>query len=831
MVVSVRMMSVRTKWTITIRMAAVLCGMLAACLMALPVHAGHDNQSNTVYAVHIASFRGMEGVTTLMSRLKGTCDPFYRRVTIPGKGNWYRFYAGAYEKRDEAETMGLSLKEAGIIDEFFIHEIAPEPDITNKAKAQQEKRAEPETPGDEKVTLPASHETSQAITVRRGGLPVARKKIGDVDDQFDEALGDIRAGRYDRALTQLLALKTHYTEKGKDRERLARRIADCYFHLGTAGDSKQFVKAAESYRQILRDYPDRGEENALALYRLGQSYERMNLHYEAMTKYTAVLKTYPDDDHADGALFGVGKMAYMMKKYQEAIKHLTRYLETYPGGAFARECYFFIGDCYAVLKQFDEANSWYNKGLQKVPDLEKLPKEIMLKAGNIFVSAKQYGAALDIFLTYLNLYPDDEKTGAVICHAARCFDAVDEPAQAVKILSILIDRYPESRDAKEGSLLMADLGLNNPGMPMPAYIVRTMEHYEKPLETYDAMAEKSYYMQAKEKLMYRKGKALFQLGRKKEAFETFVTMLNAYPYGYLSQEARDYVVKSIRSQVLSLYAEGNDEEIARIYFKTRDKKLVEHGDFDLLFAMGNSLKRSGLSEEAIGIFQGVAEKYGKEKRVSDVKVAMGAVNYYHGNYKEAKTLLTDVTEGKSTENSKNYAAARELLGDIFAQEENYTEAVHAYSDVLSLTESNTRYSELYKKLAACLEKSGYCPAALVHYRKALAYAVDRNEKTSPAIIAETYEGLGSCLLERGDYAQAIAMFHKGISQVSEPGKKAWMLFNVWKGYMGMGDYAEADITLAALRETGDAEFWDTMTSFYFNEFQWGKKYHRLLERG
>ena len=812
------------------RMTALLWGILVVCLMVLPVHAGPDNQSNALYGVHIGSFRGMEGVMTLISRLESTYDPFFRRVTIPGKGDWYRFYAGAYGTRDEAETVGERLTEDGIVDEYFVHEIEPEREVTQKTLKNAETREKPESTGGKTMTTRASRDTSQAVTVRRDGIPVARKKIGDVDDQFDAALKDMRTGRYDRALTQLLALKA-YCREGKNHERLLRRIADCYFHVGTAGDSKQFVKAAESYRRILQDYPGKGEENALALYRLGKSYERMNLHYEAMTKYTAVLKTYPDDDHADDALFGLGKMAYMMKKYRQAIKHLSRYLETYPEGVFARECYFFIGDCYAVLKQFDDANVWYNKGLQKVPDLEKLPEEILLKAGNIFVKAKRYEAALNIFLTYMNLYPDDKETGAVICHVARCFAAIGEPAQAVKILSILIDRYPESKDAKEGILLMADLGLNNPGMPMPAYIVQAMEHYEKPLETYDTMAAQFDYMQAKEKLMYRKGKALFQLGRKEEAFETFVTMLDTYPYGYLSQEARDYVVKSIRSRVLSLYAEENDEEIARIYFKTRDKKLVEHGDFDMLFAMGNSLKRSGLSEEAITIFQGVAEKYAKEDRVSDVKVAMGAVNYYRGKYDEAKTLLSDVTERKSGKNSNNYTAARELLGDIFAQEGNETEAVHAYSDVLSLTESDTRYSELYKKLAACLEKSGYCPAALVHYRKALAYSIDEERKTSPAVIAETYEGLGSCLLERGDYTQAVAMFRKGLSHISDPGKKAWMLFNVWKGYMGMGDYAEADITLAALRETGNAEFWDTMTSFYFSEFQWGKKYNRLLERG
>ncbi len=55
-------------------------------------------------------------------RAKGY-DAFYKRVNIPGKGEWYRIYIGRLESRKRALSFGKTLKAAGIVDHPTTHKL------------------------------------------------------------------------------------------------------------------------------------------------------------------------------------------------------------------------------------------------------------------------------------------------------------------------------------------------------------------------------------------------------------------------------------------------------------------------------------------------------------------------------------------------------------------------------------------------------------------------------------------------------------------------------------------------------------------------------------
>jgi len=78
------------------------------------------------FSLHIGSFRNLQNASTEVERLKSSeLDGFWKKVAIPGKGEWFRVYVGRHKTRDEALVSGKGLKAKGIIEDFFVHELKP----------------------------------------------------------------------------------------------------------------------------------------------------------------------------------------------------------------------------------------------------------------------------------------------------------------------------------------------------------------------------------------------------------------------------------------------------------------------------------------------------------------------------------------------------------------------------------------------------------------------------------------------------------------------------------------------------------------------------------
>ena len=76
------------------------------------------------FSLHIGSFRELQNASAEAERLKSSeLDAFWKKVAIPGKGEWFRVYVGKHKTRDEALVSGKELKAKGIIEDFFVHEL------------------------------------------------------------------------------------------------------------------------------------------------------------------------------------------------------------------------------------------------------------------------------------------------------------------------------------------------------------------------------------------------------------------------------------------------------------------------------------------------------------------------------------------------------------------------------------------------------------------------------------------------------------------------------------------------------------------------------------
>jgi len=465
---------------------------LTALFVFLPVSVLGSSGSEAEDEYHgfyvVSSYKNFDNATALVDRLKAQgYDPFCKTVDIPRKGKWRRVFVKQYGDREEALLAGKELREKGVIKSFIVLETGPEdrrPAPRGNADTEDNKNTSPlpalikteifAVPNSAKKKLGSRNIKDVVQPPDKEIMPVDKKIVQPgpkeivLPDKEDpglkaggkphhSAMSDFTAGRYKDALGKFKEIIK--TEKN---ETVLRRIADCYYFLGKEGDNRYLSKAIDQYRNIIRNYPGSRKENAQAVYRLAGSYKRMNLYYEALMEFKKLYSKYPESDYVPESLYMMGKMYYRTKKFNEAIGKFKEYIKRFPAGKHVRAAHFGVGDCYSQMRQFNDADIWYDNALKKWPALEDIPEDTLSNLGSHYFQVGKYDNALNIFFVYLNLFPDGKHCRSALYMIARSFEKIGQLPLALRALSLVVERYPGSREARRSALTMANIGVSYP---------------------------------------------------------------------------------------------------------------------------------------------------------------------------------------------------------------------------------------------------------------------------------------------------------------------------------------------------------------------------------
>ncbi|MBW2599990.1 MAG: tetratricopeptide repeat protein [Deltaproteobacteria bacterium] len=505
---------------------------LTTLFVFLPVSVSGSSGSEAEDEYHgfyvVSSYKNFDAAAALVDTLRAQgYDPFCKTVNIPKKGEWRHVFVKRYKNNGEALMAGKRLRRKGVIKSLIMMETPAVPPVPASAKKKLDSRNIKDVallpdkeimPADKNVVQPSPKE-----------IVLPDKEDPDLEmvgKPHDGAMTDFTAGRYEDALGKFKEIIK--TEKN---ETALRRIADCYYFLGEKGDNRYLSKAVDQYRNIIRNYPGSGKENAQAIYRLAVSYSRLNLYYEALIEFKNLCSKYSESDYIPESLYMMGKMYYRTKKFNEAIGKFKEYIKRFPAGIHVRAAYFSVGDCYSQMRQFRDADVWYGDALERWPALEDIPEDTLSNLGSHWFQVGKYDNALNIFFVYLNLFPDGKHCRNALYMIARSFEETGRLRSALKVLSLVVERYPGSREARRSALTMANIRVSYPEIKLPANIFPGMDYYSAPIEAYDKMAGKLSDLDMEEELVFRKGEALTKRGRHREAFDNYRLLLDKFPYG------------------------------------------------------------------------------------------------------------------------------------------------------------------------------------------------------------------------------------------------------------------------------------------------------------
>jgi len=808
------------------RVFVFLTVVLSVVICAASVCAGQTADGGW-FSVQVGSYQKAESAEGLVTSLKARGYDFScRAVEIPDRGTWYRVLTGRYNRRDDAMQAGTELRDRGVIDTFTIVRTRPSRSAVHRESAPPRDQVRPvsspplpqsgEKENPPSAPLPASGETNPPIEKKPNHQAETTSS-----EPYNRAMKDFTAGRYKQALTQFKGIT------GTDRdEAVQRRTADCCYFLGLQGGAeakRHYSAAIDQYRSVLRSYPGAKKENAEALYRLAGSYRHTSLYYEALMEFRHLCEGYPKSVYAPEALYMTGDLLYRTGKFDEAVTTFRKYIAKYPKGKHAREAYFGLGNCYSRMRQFNDADTWYAGALKRFPLLEKIPEDTLSQLGTHYLERGRDDDALRIFFAYLNLFPDGRHRRDIMSRMAHFFEESGKLPLALTMLSLIIDRYPESKEAQEGLIAMANIGVKNPDIAVPSRMLPGMDHYRDPIEAYETMAKDLSDVDIDEELLFRKGDALVKRGRYEEAYDSCRLLSGRYPQGRYWREGEKNLAVSAGHLINGHYAAGDYIAVADIYYGTGEQPLLDYGRSDTLYKVGMSLKNIGLPDSAARVFEDMATPSKKDGQEKKRILALAEINSVRGAYDDARKALQQLPGADGT----TALTAERLMGDILYRQGQFKKAADAYSKVLHGKAAGAHTDDIRKRYADSLRAMGLYSSALVNYERVVRNYSEKASQSSIPLVARSYEGLGDCLFQKGKYPQAISMYEESLKVLPEGEATPWTIFNIGRGHTHVGDMSRADQAFGSLTESDSDEFWSRVVDYYITDREWTEKYRDL----
>ncbi len=418
---------------------------------------------------------------------------------------------------------------------------------------------------------------------------------------------------------------------------------DCLFLNG------KYNGSYNHFKKYIRDFP-------LEIYtlfareRIGEIYLKLENYGSAEKTFVEFLKTYPQNEKAEDALFWLGETYYRKKEYKKAQYYYKLCLEKYPGGKFYDYALFSLGSSFRDEKNYDEAERFYRTLIDSFPK-SNLTEDAYLTIGEMKADNGEFDEALTVFDNYRKVQPNGKLYDRSLLLTGRVFRKKGKSALAVKAFSQLVKNFPYSQ-------------YKNPALYYIAWTYFEKRDYANAINYFGSVDEKSkLYFPS----YYWSAIALERQGNKKKAVGRFQELASMGTAGDLRNDA---IYELARIGYESKQIEKADNYVSSL--ENTDRK------WKALLLKGNSLFALERYEEAIRIFEKIVSEETDGVR-KDAIYRLASSLYQIKNYRDAEeyynVYLTNYPDGE------NRKQAMLLFAESAYKQEKWKDALARYRSV------------------------------------------------------------------------------------------------------------------------------------------------------
>ena len=481
--------------------------------------------------------------------------------------------------------------------------------------------------------------------------------------------------------------------------------ADSYFHL------RQYGPASVRFSKFVDQHTNH-ELAGAARYSLGWSYFNMGAYFKAIDPFEAFLENYDPPSislypYDTDTILRLGDSYYAIGQYDKAIEVYNKAIGAEPGGDYAM---FQVANCYYRDERTYEAVTTFRRVLRIYP-YSRLREQAQYNIAYIYLNTGNYTQAINEFRTVINKYPNTSWAARSQYNIGDAYYNAGNYEQAVDAYKKLLEEYPRSDYLIEA--------IN--GIQYAQLSAGQADSSSAILEEF--LAEHPQTTTA-DRLRFRQADNLYQSGdyrRAVEEFRQYIRITNneqLLPEAYFSlgnaYEQLGDIQQAIEAYRVIVNSYSGSERLGsalaslgRIYFD-RGEYSTSYDYFDRLLEEGSSFRLGALTgmaeaQLAMGNIERARQHYESALETNashaPARVGLGKVALRKGNYTEAQDLFGLIAESNTTEIG---AEAQYLLGVTHQRQQNYKEALEAYSNV------NVLYEAFDNWVAKSLLKSAEC---------------------------------------------------------------------------------------------------------------------------
>ncbi len=541
------------------------------------------------------------------------------------------------------------------------------------------------------------------------------------------------------------------------------------FWLGeTYFKTKDYTKAAEQYRLIVKNHPD-SYYAPQAMYSLGWTHFEQEKFEASKQDFRDFLQLYPAHALAEDAVFKLGECDYNLNNYKKAVDAFREYVQRYPDSLRHDRAYFYLGESHYYLEEFEKAEDYYRKTLTLSHD-DKLRLITQVCLGWCYYKLSDYGQALERFseaqksAEEKGLPSDDILLGkANVLYEQEIYD------DSLTAYDTLLKDFPESPRRAEALLGKANL-------------LYAMEDFEKAIQHYRAILEQwagqDSHREIVEKAHFGLAWTQLKRGRVDEAIGHFEKIIENSP--------SKMVKISAFTQIGDAYQDvGEYDQALAVYDKIlKDFPDSLYTDY-IQYRQGVALLKMNKIDAATLSFNSLKKNFPQSRYLPDIKYYLGLAYFKKNEWTAARQQLEKFIAEISPANEFK-ADALYILASSHFNLRDYDRALHLFRDIAKKYPHRTklaRDSEI--SIAKCLYGLGHVKEALKKFK----------------IIAYKYPGTGSEMevllwisdyyTKILDYDNAILYYEQILDHFPQTDKKALVRYKLGLIYQDKASYDEA----------------------------------------
>ncbi len=527
----------------------------------------------------------------------------------------------------------------------------------------------------------------------------------------------------------------------------------------------------------------------------------------------------------DEALYAEAVDHYRKGRYPKAVDTFRSYIQQYAGKPRSKASFFWIAECHSQMQDPKKADEAFREALKRWPDFQDVPREALVSLGFHFFRQGAHDQLIGTFSYYVNIYPEDPFRKEMLYLIARSLTEMQQYEPALKVFSTVIEKYPDTKEATESAIIMANIGVKSPGLRLPAYMTGT-QYYRDPAATYDMVLSKQLpSLEITERILFQKAYALLQAKLYRQAFQASLAQLKRFPNGRCKDAGLATLKAATEQLVDEDYGKADYLRVADTYLTAYEGAWVKAIDFGTGSKIADSLRQIGLYRETRRVAEHLLmiEKEGRNRRALLVMVADVSIRERH--YDEAERLIAELEKETATPGRDDRIALRRLQGDLYLKKGLFEKAAAAYAETAG--EGAADAAALHRNYGIALRFSDACPSALQQFQLAIRQS-EKNKAGNSQVLQDSLAGVGDCYLKTRKYPEAITAYRQAVDSAQSGAQNPWTLYNLGKGYVEMRNLTEANRVFSELKvRTGD-DFWNKTIDYTLSDAAWTEKYRKYL---